>query len=107
MAKVVLNPGLQQIRGRVAGFVYRVRNGKQTISKAPDMSKVEWSPAQVEHRQRFRRAVAYARAAMAEADLRAVYEQEAAQQGKRPFDLAVSDYFKGRNLLVEESRKKE
>jgi len=91
----------------VAGFVCCVRNGKQTISKVPDLSRVEGSPAQGEHRERFWRAVAYARSAMAEADVRAVYEQEAAQQGKRPFELAVSDYFKGRNLLVEESRKKE
>jgi len=91
----------------VAGFVCCVRNGKQTISKVPDLSRVEGSPAQGEHRQRFGRGVAYAWAAMAEAGVRAVYEQEAGQPGKRPFDLAVSDYFRGRNLLVEESRKKE
>jgi len=72
MARVVLTPGLQQLRGRVAGFVYRVRNGKQTLSKAPDLSRVAWSPAQGEHRQRFRRAVAYARAAMAQAGVRSV-----------------------------------
>jgi len=60
----------------VAGFVYRVRNGTQTLSQAPDLSKVAWSLAQGEHRQRFGRAVAYARAVM-----------------------AVSDYFKVRNLL--------
>jgi len=99
VAKVELNPALRQIRGQLDGFVYRVRYGKQTISKPPDMSRVKWSPAQVEHRNRFRRAVAYARAAMAEPKVRAVYEQEAMQQGKRPFDLAVSDYFKGRDLF--------
>jgi hypothetical protein len=99
MAIVELNPALRQIRGQLAGFVYRVRYGKQTISKPPDMSRVKWSPAQVEHRKRFRRAVAYARAAMAEPRVCAVYEKEAAQKGKRPFDLAVSDYFKGRNLM--------
>jgi len=60
-------PGLQQLRGRVAGFVYRLRNGKQTLSQAPDLSRVAWSPAQGEHRQRFGRGVAYARAAMEEA----------------------------------------
>ena len=100
MAKVKLNPALQQVRGQLAGFVYRVRYGGQTISKPPDMSKVTWSAAQVEHRQRFRRAVAYAQAALADEKVRAVYAEEAAQKGKRPFDLAVSDYFKGRNLLA-------
>ena len=85
----------------MAGFVYRVRYGGQTISKPPDMSKVTWSAAQVEHRQRFRRAVAYARAALADDRVHALYVEEAAQKGKRPFDLAVSDYFKGRNLLAD------
>ena len=101
MAKAQLNPALEQIRGQLAGFVYRVRYGKQTISKAPDMSKVKWSPAQKEHRQRFRRAVAYAHAAMDDKKVHAIYVEEAGQKGKRPFDLAVSDYFKGRNLLVD------
>ncbi len=101
MAKVKLNPALEQVRGQLAGFVYRVRYGGQTISKPPDMSKVKWSPAQVEHRQRFRRAVEYAHAALADSKARTIYEKEAVQKGKRPFDLAVSDYFKGRNLLIE------
>jgi len=100
MAIVILNPAVQQIHGKLAGFVYRVRYGKQTASKPPDTSKVQWSPAQVEHRQRFRLAVAYAQAAMAEPNVRAVYEEEAKQKDKRPFDLAVSDYFKGKNLLM-------
>jgi len=29
----------------------------------------------------------------------AMYMEEAAQKGKYPFDLAVSDYFKGRKLV--------
>jgi len=37
---------------------------------------------------------------MAQAGVRAVHEQEAAQPGKRPFDLAVSDYFRGRNCWM-------
>ena len=101
MAKVKLNPVLQQLRGQLAGFVYRIRYGEQTVSKSPAMSKVQWSPAQVEHRQRFRRAVAYAHAALAEPKVRAIYEREAEAKGMRPFDLAVSDYFKGRDLLKE------
>lgn len=104
MAKVKLNPALQQIRGRLAGFVYRIRYGEQTISKPPDMSRVKWSAAQVEHRQRFKLAVAYARRAMSDEEVRMQYTAEAAAKGKRPFDLAVSDYFKGRNLLMEKGK---
>ena len=69
------------------------------LSKVPDMSKVKWSKAQKAHRQRFKKAVSYARAAMAEPKVRAVYEKMAAKKGKRPFDMAVSDYFKGNDLL--------
>lgn len=36
---------------------------------------------------------------MAEPKVRERYEKEAARKGKRPYDLAVSDYLKGRNLL--------
>jgi len=36
---------------------------------------------------------------MAELKVRAVYEKMAAKKSKRPFDLAVSDYFKGNDLL--------
>ena len=72
------------------------------LSKVPDMSKVKWSKAQKAHRQRFKRAVAYARAAMAEPKVRAVYEKMAAKNNKRPFDMAVSDYFKGNDLLSKE-----
>ena len=77
----------------------RSHTGEMSITKLPDMSNVEWSDAQQAHRQRFKLAVAYAKAAMADPTVRAVYVEIAAQKHKRPFDLAVSDYFKGKNLL--------
>jgi hypothetical protein len=43
--------------------------------------------------------VAYARAAMAEPKVRAVYEKMAAKKHKRQFDIAVSDYIKGNDLI--------
>jgi hypothetical protein len=102
MARVELNPAIRQIRGAVGDMVYRRgQNGKTHIMKMPNMSKVKWSAAQKEHRRRFAYAVAYAHDAMADEKVCAMYVEEAAQKGKRPFDLAVSDYFKGRNLLRE------
>ena len=100
MAKVTLAPMIKTIRGKLGGYVFRrTHTGEISLSKSPDMSKVKWSKAQKEHRKRFKKAVAYAQAAMAEPKVRARYEKEAAKKNKRPFDLAVSDYFKGRNLL--------
>jgi len=40
---------------------------------------------------------------MADENIRCVYETTAQELGKRPHRLAVSDYFKGRNLLPEKS----
>jgi hypothetical protein len=78
----------------------RSHTGEMCITKLPDMSNVQWSEAQQAHRQRFKQAVIYAKAAMAEPIVRIQYEKAAVQAGKRPFDLAVSDYFKGKNLLA-------
>jgi hypothetical protein len=106
MAKVTLQPGLvgsdliKGLRGKVGGVVFRQSpKGDIIISKAPDMSNVEWSPAQKESRRRFREAIAYAKAAMADPGVRAVYEKQAAEQNRQPFRVAVSDYFKGVDLL--------
>lgn len=100
MPKVRLHPMLEDIRGRLGDYVFRrTHSGDVILSKAPDMSKVKCSRAQKAHRQRFKEAVAYARAAMTEPKVRAVYEKLAAKNHKRPFDLAVSDFFKGNDLL--------
>jgi hypothetical protein len=60
---------------------------------------VEWSEAQTAHCQRFREAAAYATAAMGNAEVRAQYLKLAAEKDKRPRGLAVSDIFKGIDLL--------
>ena len=68
MAKVTLAPFIKDIRGKVGNTVFRrSHNGKLIAFKMPDMSNVKWSKAQKAHRQRFKKAVAYAKAAMAEA----------------------------------------
>ena len=63
------------------------------------MSNVEWSEAQKAQRQRFKKAVAYAKAALADPKVHARYEKKAKKQHKRPWDVAVSDYFQGNDLL--------
>jgi len=100
MAKAILSPWIKQFKGRLGGIVFRAsRSGETIVSRSPDMSAVAWSPAQQGHRRRFKGATAYAKAAMAGTDARAVYEKQAAEQDQRPFQTAVSDYFKGNDLL--------
>ena len=100
MAKVTLSPMVKDIRGKLGDYVLRrTHTGELILSKVPDMSKVKWSKAQKAHRQRFKKAVTYAKAALSEPKVRVVYEKMAAKRQKRPFDMAVSDYFKGNDLL--------
>jgi len=99
MPKVKLNPNVQEEHGSLEGVTFRRMYGKQVIMKKPDMSKVKWSKAQKGHRQRFQQAIAYARAVLADPKIRARYARAAAKKGKRAFDLAVSDFFHGKNLL--------
>ena len=99
MVKVLLQPGLRELSGTMGGWTYRRMYGKQTLMKTPDMSNVKWSKAQKEHRQRFKKAVIYAHMAMADPKARAYYEKVAKKTGRRPFHLAISDFFHGKNLL--------
>lgn len=100
MAKVILNPLINQVYGKLDKHVFRrTPTGGTSVIKLADMSNVQWSDAQKAHRQRFKEAVAYAKTALADPQISSLYKQAAAEQNKRPFDLAVSDFLKGRNLL--------
>ena len=99
MVKVILQPGLLALRGKMGDWTYRRMYGKQTIMKTPDMSKVKWSKAQKEHRKRFRAATRYAQMAMADPKVRAHYEKVAKKADRQPFRVAVSDFLAGNNLL--------
>jgi hypothetical protein len=101
MAKITFNPIVKNVSGKFDNLVFRRSfTGKVTMIKLADMSNVEWSPAQQAQRRRFREATDYAKAAMADPKIRAIYEKLAKKANKRPYDLAKSDFFKGNNLLA-------
>jgi hypothetical protein len=85
--------------GKMGIYTYRVMYGKQTLMKTPDMSKVEWSEAQKKERARFAEAIAYAKQAMANPRLRVHYEKLGKKANRQPFRVAVSDFYKGKDLL--------
>jgi|SRR6185436_5127360 len=102
MAEIRLSPLIQAVHGKSGSLVYRrSRNGKTWLIKLADMSNVKWSDGQQNHRKQFKAANDYAKAAMADPQIRSVYEEIARGQNRRPYHLAVSDYFKGKNLLTE------
>jgi hypothetical protein len=97
--KVELNPTVDKYRGKLGKMTFRWMYGKQTVMKTPDMSNVKWSKAQKAERGRFAEAIAYAKQAMADPKVRAHYEKLGKKANRQPFRVAVSDFFKGRNLL--------
>ena len=101
--KVLLHPMFQWIRGKMGKIVYRLsHNGEVSAYPAPDMSNIVWSPAQKAQRQRMARATAYAKLAIRHPEIRQFYVEMAKQRKMdegRPFDVAVSDYCQGNDLL--------
>jgi hypothetical protein len=107
MAKAQLNPVFELFTGKIGNLVFRrAHTGKLSVMYRSARSRVKWSPAQKAQRERFREAVIYAKAAMNDPEVRPVYEQMAAEKknNRRPFDMAVSDYFKGRDLLTKQGK---
>ena len=102
MAKATLNPVFELFTGKIGNLVFRrAHTGKLSVMYHRDTSRIKWSSAQKAHRERFRDAVDYAKDAMKDPAIRLVYEQMAAEKknNKRPFDMAVSDYFAGNDLF--------
>ena len=100
MAKIKLNPMFVGISGTMGDVVFKKsRSGEVIVTKRPDMSGVEPSEAQKAQRERLKFAAAYARAAVANPDVRAVYEEMAARERKSVFAAARDDYLRGNDLL--------
>ena len=94
MPKVRLQPLIEEIHGTMYDVVFKLSSkGNMIVTKRPDMSNVKWSQAQTAQRERFKQAVAYAQAALADPKVRAQYERKAKKENKRAWDVAVSDYF--------------
>lgn len=101
MPKVRFKPSLEHIQGTLYDVVFKLSpQGKPIVTKRPDMSNVEWSEIRQTQRQRFKPANEYAKAAMADPAVRAHYAGLAAKENTRAYALAVSDYFKGKDLLA-------
>jgi hypothetical protein len=99
--KANLHPLYADIQGTLFEdlVLKRSPSGKIIVSKKPDMSKVKKSQAQLENQERFKQASDYARAAKADPQVWAHYQEQAQRLKKRPRDLAMSDYYKGKNVL--------
>ena len=90
MARARLHPLLEQIRGQLGDVVFKRYGDRVVVSRKPDISGVAPSEAQRRQRARFAAANAYARAAMADPELRRVYAAAAVTQPA--FRMAMADF---------------
>ncbi len=97
--KIKFSPFLKEIRGKLGNAVFRrSHTGEWQITNKPDMSKVRWSRAQDDHRERIAEAAAYASMAKDHPKTRDFYLQMAWEKkhNKRSWDMALSDYYHNR-----------
>jgi hypothetical protein len=91
MAKIVSNPLVRGISGKIGNLVFRPMPGGETyVSGVPNFDRRKFSEGQKEHQSRFKRAVAYAREA---AKTQPIYAQLAAGTVMSAYNFALSDWF--------------
>ncbi len=94
MAKVDLNPSLTRIRGRIENLVYRRTLRGLALSGRPAPRTTPPSAAEVDVRQRFSAAAAYAKALLNDPVQRPRYVAAAKTKLLPVFALAMSDFLK-------------
>ena len=101
MFKVILKYAIADIDGTLYKVGTRIShsNEEELSEKLHHSSCEEASEAQKDWRQRFKLAQEYALAALADPEIRALYESMSKQQGKSARGMAVADYLDGNNLL--------
>ena len=93
MAKVKLNPVLEQIRGKVGDLVFKRYGDEVIISQKPDLSDAAPTEAQQAARDRFRQAALYGKLVLADPGTKTLYEKAAKAKGQPVFSLTVADFF--------------
>lgn len=93
MAKVRLNPILEQVRGQVGDLVFKRSGNEVVIARKPDFSDREPTAAQTAAQERFRQAALYGKLVMADPQTKQLYEEAAKAKGQPLFSLTVADFF--------------
>jgi hypothetical protein len=94
MAKLRLHPLIEGIHGRMGDLIFRgTANGETVVYKAPGEAagKSQSEPDSPPHP--FKEAHAYARAAMADPEMRAYYKEQARKKNRSAYAMALSGYF--------------
>jgi len=93
MAKVKLNPILEQIRGDVGDLVFKKFGDRTIMSRKPDFSETRASESQIAARQRFSQAALFGKMVLADPETKSLYDAAAQRKGQPIFSLTVADFF--------------
>lgn len=100
MAKTKLNPALESIQGAIGDLVFKKQGDQNVVARKPDLAGRPPTPSQEAHRERFRRAAAYARSVDADPALKETYEV-LARARKLPWTaLCIQDYMRPPEILL-------
>lgn len=92
MARVKLNPLLEQVRGQIGDLVFKRYGDGVILSRKAENGDTPPSAAQLAHQQRFREATVYGRTVLADPDVREVYDDVAHRRGHPTFSVIVADF---------------
>jgi hypothetical protein len=92
MAKVKLNPVMEQMRGKIGDLVFKRYEDRVIVTRNPDRDGLIPSAVQSGQQERFRQAAAYGKGAFADPAQKALYDAAGKARRKPAFALAVSDY---------------
>ena len=93
MAKVKLNPALEQIRGQIGDLVFKRFGEEVIVGRKPDFDDRPPTPGQAAHRERFKLAALYGHTALADPVTKSLYEAKAKAEGQPVFSLIIADFF--------------
>jgi hypothetical protein len=98
MSKIDFNDLVNGVSGKFGRAVFRKRGRQVVLGQSPRKRRnTEPTPAMIAHRERFKRAAAYAKGKMKDPAIKAVYEAQARNSGKEfhtAFAVAVQDFLK-------------
>lgn len=92
MAKVKLNPVMETFSGKIGELIFKHYGAETVVARAPT-PPAEWSPEQAAHRELFRLATLYGKAALADPTTKALYDAKSQETGIPVFALMIADFF--------------
>jgi len=92
MAKIRKKGVIGEITGKVGQIVVKYSNGQYIVTTPPVFTQPP-TEKQVEHREKFKEAIDYAKTAIKTSPTKEVYENLAEDKQKYPMNVAVADFF--------------